>query len=159
MPREYDDDRVVVIDRDRAGGLGMLLLGLAVGAGVALLYAPASGSETRHRLARGARRASRRARELAEDMGDEVTEKLGQARRRAYEMADDLADEVGDRVERARDAVGTRARAVREAVDTGRQAAGRARADLERNLADARTAYAERRRGAEEVAGEVVEGT
>lgn len=174
MPRDYDDDRVVVIDRDRAGGLGMLLLGLAVGAGAALLFAPASGRETRHRIARGARKASRRARELAEDLGDEMSEHMGRARRRARELTDDFRDEVSDRVEhvrdvvadrvetardavtdrvdRARDAVGARTRAVRDAVDVGRMAAHRARTDLERNLADTRSAYAERRRAPEDVA-------
>ena len=42
---EYDDDRVVVIDRDNgSNGIGTLLLGLAIGAGAALLFAPASGA-------------------------------------------------------------------------------------------------------------------
>lgn len=174
MPRDYDDDRVVVIDRDRAGGLGMLLLGLAVGAGVALLFAPASGRETRHQIARGARKASRRAREFAEDVGDDVAEHVGRARRRARELTDEFRDEmsdrvdharevVGERVERARDAVedrverarevvGTRTRAVRDAVDVGRVAAHRARNDMERNLADTRAAYAERRSASEDAA-------
>ena len=40
-----------------SNGIGMLLLGLAIGAGAALLFAPASGDETRERLQREARRA------------------------------------------------------------------------------------------------------
>jgi gas vesicle protein len=132
MPRpDYDDDRVVVVDRGRDSGLGMLLLGLAIGAGAALLLAPASGRETRERLQQGARRARTRAQELAEDLGDDLTERVGRVK------------------ERARDAVGTRADAVRDAMDVGREAALRARADLERNLADAKSAYADRRRSTE----------
>ncbi|MBY0492132.1 MAG: YtxH domain-containing protein [Gemmatimonadaceae bacterium] len=132
----YDDDRVVVVDRGRDSGLGMLLLGLAIGAGAALLLAPASGRETRERLQQGARRASKRAREFAEDMGEDLTERVGRVK------------------ERARDAVGTRADAVRDAVEVGREAAQRARADLERNLADAKSAYADRRRSTEPTAAD-----
>lgn len=133
MAREaYDDDRVVVIERDRGGtaGVGMLLLGLAIGAGAALLLAPGSGAETRERLQDGARRAGRRMREAADEFGDEMTE----------------------RVEHVKESVGTRAQAVRDAVEVGRDAASKARADLERNLADAKSAYAGRRRTTEPTA-------
>jgi gas vesicle protein len=131
---DYDDDRVVVVDRGRDSGIGMLLLGLAIGAGAALLLAPASGAETRERLQDGARRASRRMKDMAEELGDDVTEKVGRAR------------------DKARDVVGTRADAVRDAVHVGREAAMRARSELERNLADAKSAYADRRRSGETVA-------
>lgn len=136
---EYDDERVVLVDRRRDTGLGMLLLGLAIGAGAALLLAPASGRETRERLQRGARRAGKRVRDFADDMGDEVTDRVSRVRDRTREA-------VGSRVEAVRDAVETRTDAVRHAVDVGRDAALRARAELERNLADAKTAYADKRR-------------
>ena len=133
---DYDDDRVVVVERGRDTGIGMLLLGLAIGAGAALLMAPASGRETRERLQDGARRASRRMKDVADELGDDVSERVSRVR------------------ERTRDAVGSRADAVRDAVHVGREAASRARSELERNLADAKSAYADRRRNTEPAAGD-----
>jgi gas vesicle protein len=68
----------VVIERRGGGsGIGLFLLGAAVGAGIALLFAPQSGEETRAQLRRGARKIKRRARDLAED-GREAVEDLAQ---------------------------------------------------------------------------------
>ena len=71
------------------------LVGAIAGAAVALLYAPATGEETRRRLAEKARewrdRAeeyARRGREVAEDLGRrgrEVVEDLGRRGREAVE--------------------------------------------------------------------------
>ena len=73
---EYDDDRVVIVERDGgSSSMGTFLLGLAIGAGAALLFAPASGEETRARLQEEARRAGKR----VKDMTDEFTEALRQA--------------------------------------------------------------------------------
>ena len=55
----------VVIERRSGGGAGLFLLGLAIGAGIALLLAPGSGEETRAALSRQARRLRRKARDLA----------------------------------------------------------------------------------------------
>ncbi len=132
---EYDDERVVVVQRESASGVGMLLLGLAIGAGAALLFAPASGEETRERLQREARRAGRRMREASEAFGEELTERVGRTRSR-----------IDSRVERARDAVGARVSAVGDAVEAGRGAVDQTRAELERAVADAKRAYAESRR-------------
>ena len=54
-----------------------LVVGLLVGAGVALLFAPQRGSDTRHDLSRRLRRARRRGRDAWEDLRYE----LGHARR------------------------------------------------------------------------------
>ena len=59
-----------------------LILGALIGAGVALLFAPQSGAETR-RIIR------KRARHLASDASDrfdDVKERIGKARRRAEEV-------------------------------------------------------------------------
>lgn len=58
--------------RNRSGGVAQgfglgLVLGAILGAGAALLYAPASGGETRKRLRREARRAYMRGGEALED--------------------------------------------------------------------------------------------
>ena len=50
---DYDDERVVIVEREGNGsGLGALLLGLAIGAGAALLLAPESGEAMRARIRR-----------------------------------------------------------------------------------------------------------
>jgi gas vesicle protein len=63
-----------------------LLLGAAVGAGVALLTAPRSGRKTRKKIARGAEdlrdRATDRWDELAEEVRDRVEDALTTARKR-----------------------------------------------------------------------------
>jgi gas vesicle protein len=57
--------------------LALLGVGAAVGAGVALLLAPASGSETRKRLSQG-----------VEKLSDQAVEKLQQAQAEASNLAD-----------------------------------------------------------------------
>lgn len=132
---EFDDERIVVVEQGGSSGIGMLLLGLAVGAGAALLFAPASGRETRERLQREARRAGRRVKDMADEVGEELTERVGRTR-----------SSFDSRVERARQAVRERADAVSDAVDAGRDAAAQARIELERAVAETKQAYADSRR-------------
>lgn len=70
-----DDDReLLVVERDDGGGaLKWLLVGAVVGAGLALLFAPSSGSSLRKDLRRGFRRARR----LAEDAVDDLKGSFG----------------------------------------------------------------------------------
>ena len=59
-------------DNGRAQGFGVgLLIGALVGAGAALLLAPAAGNETRKRLRREARRAYLKGGGVLEDAWDE----------------------------------------------------------------------------------------
>ena len=55
---EFDDQPYVVIEKE-TGSAASLLLGFALGAGLALLFAPRAGIETRRELGRGARRVQR----------------------------------------------------------------------------------------------------
>jgi gas vesicle protein len=71
---------------DRGTGAGTLLLaflvGAAAGAAVALLYAPATGRETRERLSEKAREGARRAGDAARagrDVIDAITDVYEQA--------------------------------------------------------------------------------
>lgn len=133
---EYDDDRVVVIGRDNgSNGIGTLLLGLAIGAGAALLFAPASGVETRQRLQDEARRAGRRVKEMTDELGEKVADSVEKTR-----------FQFDEQVGRARDAVNSRVQAVGDAVSAGRDAATQARAELERAVVDSKRAYADSRR-------------
>lgn len=144
---EYDDDRTVIIRRDNGNaGVGMLLLGLAIGAGAALLFAPASGEETRERLQREARRAGRKVKDMTDAVTEEVSDRVSRTRSRFDERVERARGTMGARVDRARDAVGSRISAMSEAVDGGREAADDARAHLAQAVLDAKRAYAESRR-------------
>jgi YtxH-like protein len=72
----------LAVTRTRSRPIGALATGLAiglvVGAGVALLFAPQPGSDTRHDISRRLRRARRRGHDAWDDLRDE----LGHARRR-----------------------------------------------------------------------------
>jgi len=65
-----------------AAGLG---LGLVLGAGAALLFAPQSGADTRQSIARRGRRLRRRSRDAWDDLGAEL--RRMRRRRRAHRDA------------------------------------------------------------------------
>lgn len=123
------DDRPIVIEQSGFGAVSFLA-GLAIGAGVALLFAPQSGEATRRDIVRQGRRARLRAREFAEDLRDKAEETYDGARAR-----------VEDGLDSARTAVRRNKRKVTRAVGNGRAAALEARENLERRLAAAKSAY------------------
>ncbi len=118
---EFSGNDPIVVERRSGGGMGLFLLGVAVGAGLALLYAPQSGEETRADLRRGARKVRRKARDLA----DEAREAAGDVVRTSREAAGDFARS-------SKAAAGDFVRTTRAAA---RDAAGEARDALERRLA------------------------
>jgi len=126
---DEDDGPYVVIEK-HSGGMGSFFLGLAVGAGLALLFAPRSGMETRRQI----RRSAERVRGAAEDAVTDVTERVQDT----FEVA---RQRVEEKIEEARDAIETKREQVQRAVDAGREAAQQARADLERRLAETKAAY------------------
>lgn len=121
MSEHDSNEPKVVVERSSGGGVGLFLLGLAVGAGIALLYAPQSGAETRADLRRGARRARRKARDFAEE-----------ARDAAHDIAKSSREAAGDFVRTSRVAASDFVRTTRTAA---RDAAGEAKEALERRLA------------------------
>jgi len=124
---EYDDEPYVVIEEQRSVGVAPFLVGLALGAGLALLYAPRSGEETRRDLRRRARRAKQAAREKASEVGENVADRYEQAKRN-----------VEDKLDRARRAIEVRKHQAGEAIRAGREAAQQARLDLEARIAETR---------------------
>src|SRR3954466_14784984 len=73
----YDEDpylveRPYVIVEKRDSGFGSFIIGLALGAGAALLFAPQTGEETRRGIARRARRAQ----DFVEDVSGTVADKF-----------------------------------------------------------------------------------
>lgn len=125
---KHDDEEVVVIERD-GGSVAPFLWGLAAGAVLGLLFAPMSGRELRSEITTRGRRLKDMAVDKAEELEEMVVEGYTRARDRAQEKFDDARDKVQ----------GTRQYA-RDVVDAGRSAAGSAREELERRLAEAREA-------------------
>jgi gas vesicle protein len=132
----YDDDPYVerpyvIVERGGAGGgIGPLLLGLALGAGVALLFAPQSGEETRRAVARRARRAQDAAQDFVEDVSGTVADKFNQVR-----------TTVEERIDATFEAVDAKKRQVSNAVEAGRAASRQTRGELEHRIAERKAAY------------------
>lgn len=124
-----DDERYVVIERNE-GNVGTFLMGLAIGAGLAVLFAPRSGRETRRRIRSGAERAGQVAVGMAQDVTDSVVDTFQDARTR-----------VEERIDHARHAVEVKRQQVTRAMEAGRAAAQQAREELERRLAETKAAY------------------
>ena len=127
---DEDDERVIVIERGGGSGMGTFLLGAAIGAGLALLFAPQSGAETRADIKRRARQAKDSAKRVAGDVTERVTDTFSDARRR-----------VEEQIDHAREAIQAKKDQVRDAMDAGREAAAEARLDLETRLAETKAAY------------------
>jgi gas vesicle protein len=132
----YDDDEpydprqpYVIVER-REPGVGSFLIGIALGAGVALLLAPQSGEETRRALARRARRAQEAAQDFVEDVSGTVADKFQEVRASVEERIDATLDAVDDKKRR-----------VSNAFHAGRAAAREARGELEQRIAESKAAY------------------
>jgi gas vesicle protein len=110
---------VVYVERGGDSSAKWLFWGALLGAGVALLYAPSSGEETRRNL----QRKLWKLRAMTEEKLDEITQQFGGAKDSLQGMLEDEEDEVeGD-----------------EAPELyGRAGKASPREELERRLADAR---------------------
>ena len=128
--RHHDHDDPYIVIEKNTGGVGDFLLGALIGAGVALLFAPRSGRETRADISRRARAAQDRVRGVAEEVTDQVVEKFEGARSR-----------IEEQIESARTAIVAKKEQVSRAMEAGREAAHQARTDLERRLAETKAAY------------------
>jgi gas vesicle protein len=131
----YDDDEPYygepyVIVEKREAGIGPFLIGLALGAGAALLFAPQTGEETRRGIARRARRAQEAAQDLVEDVSGTVADKFNEVRAT-----------VGERIDATLEAVDDKKRRVSNAFHAGRAAAREARGELEQRIAESKAAY------------------
>jgi len=119
MARGRKPREVVYVERGDDSSVKWLLWGALIGAGVALLYAPRSGEETRRTL----QRRLWKLRAMTEEKLDELSQQFSGARGEALDELEDedLEDELDEELE-SRGARGT---------------AG-ARQELERRLAEAR---------------------
>lgn len=126
----YQDDEPYVIVEKHEDNVGSLLLGVAIGAGLALLFAPRSGQETRREIRERALRAQEAARDLAAGVTDTVVDTYQDARQ-----------QVESRIDAAREAIEIKRQQVVRAMDAGREAAQTARDELERRIAETKAAY------------------
>jgi gas vesicle protein len=113
--RDRDDLPYIVIER-RTGGVGGFVYGALIGAGLALLFAPRSGRETRTEIRTGVERIRGRAEDVVRQVQESVTGTF-----------EDVREEVNDRLDSAR-----------EAFEAGRQAARETRDQMERRVQQAR---------------------
>ena len=125
--RRHKEEPVVIVEKSD-GGAGSFIWGALIGAGLALLFAPQSGEETRRLIKNRGRRLWAAAEEKASEIQDLVSSGF---------------DDAKSRVESAID---ERRQQAREVVDAGKAAAHSARDELERRLADARAARSRPRR-------------
>jgi gas vesicle protein len=129
---DYEDEGPFVVIERSEPGVGTFVTGLLIGAGLALLFAPRTGVETRRELQRRARRVGDQAQDLVSEVSGSVSQTIKTAR-----------DKVEDRIDSTRQAVELKRRQVTNAVDAGRAAAQQARVELEQRIAETKAAYKE----------------
>jgi gas vesicle protein len=118
--RPFNEDvPYIVVERQDDAPLAPFLWGALIGAGIALLFAPRAGRDTRETITQGALRLK----EAAEDTVRTVQESVTGA-------VDNVRTQVGGGVHRAR-----------SAIDAGRSAARESRADMERRIREARAGF------------------
>jgi hypothetical protein len=122
MARIRPRSEVVYVERGGDASAKWLFWGALLGAGIALMYAPRSGEETRRLV----QRRLWKLRAMTEEKLDEFTQQLGGRGRREFDELPD--DDEEDDLEP--DTYGN---------GLGRSTAGSARQDLERRLAEARS--------------------
>ncbi len=119
------------------------MLGLAVGAGMALLFAPRTGEETRRQLKNTGRRLRTAASEKAEDLQDALGGGYERTRVRVEEGLDSARQTIDDKRDGARDA-----------YEAGKSAVKTARSELEKRLAKSKAARSTGRDGKRKKADE-----
>jgi gas vesicle protein len=127
---EFDEDEPYVVIEKHSASITPFLVGLAVGAGVALLFAPRTGKATRRDIQRRALRVRHAAEQTVTGVRDSVVDSLQDARRR-----------VEGKIDSARQAIDLKKRQVTRAMDAGRAAAEEARLELEQRIAESKAAY------------------
>jgi gas vesicle protein len=121
MPRE-EIVRVVERESDVATRLTYFALGGAIGALVALLFAPKSGQELRSDIADATRKGVDRTRETANQISARAGEYYQTVRERASELAATASQKAGELADNAREAVAGKKDQLNAAISAGKQA-------------------------------------
>lgn len=101
-----------------AAALGVLIGG-AIGALAGILFAPASGQQTRRRI-----------REKSAEIKDSAVDLVDEGRARVEDFIDESRDRIGDFIRESRSEFRDLSTKVRDAVDEGRRAYSRRRDEL-----------------------------
>jgi gas vesicle protein len=128
MARRKAGREVVYVERGGDASAKWLFWGAVLGAGLALLYAPRTGEETRRVL----QRKLWKLRAVTEEKLDELAQQFSSGREALQDLTDD-DDDDGEEFDELAEAPPLRARA-----GTGRETGASAREELERRLAESR---------------------
>ena len=124
-----DDQHTVIIEKDRGPEIGAFLLGALVGAGIALLFAPATGEDTQQRIREQAKRLKDMTGERVRGLRDDLGSRMGPARgvvEQGRQIATDARAELEDKLERSKAVYragidAAREESVRQLQDNGEQ--------------------------------------
>lgn len=119
----------IIIEKE-GSRLGAFLWGAIVGAATALLLTPKTGAETQEELKEGARR-----------LRSQAEEKFAELRQGVEEGYERVRTETSERVGQARGELAQRKRHAEEALRAGKEAARKAREDLEKRVSETKAAY------------------
>lgn len=125
-----DKDIPYIVIEKRQTSIAAFLWGAAVGAVTALLFAPKSGEETQQDIRDGVRR-----------LKDEAETKLTTIRGDIERHYETTREEVSERLDTARGELALRKERAERAMRAGRDAARKARVDLEKRVAETKAAY------------------
>ena len=118
--RNYEEEiPYIVVERHEDSSVSAFVWGALLGAGIALLFAPGSGRDTRDTITQRARRIKEAAEDTVRNVQESVTDAV-----------DGVRTKVGGSVGRAR-----------SAIDAGRTAARESRAEMERRIREARAGF------------------
>jgi gas vesicle protein len=108
--RDYDADEPYVVIQERSSDVGSFLMGLAVGAGIALLFAPRSGEEVRGEIKR-----------RVKTVRDKASDSFSEARERVEQRLESARLNLEDKKQRMTDAVAAGRAAARQAARDARR--------------------------------------
>jgi gas vesicle protein len=117
MRNEYDRD-----DANVGTKLTYLLIGGGIGAVIALLFAPKSGTELRGDIADATRKGIEKSKETASHLQERAGEYYEVGRERASEYIHTAQEKAGEFAEKARTAAASTANPFTAAVEAGKEA-------------------------------------
>jgi gas vesicle protein len=109
-------------DSDVSTRVTYLLIGGAIGAILALLFAPKSGHELRGDIADATRKGIDRTRETASQLGTRAGEYYEATRERASQLYDTASERAGELASAAREVASARGGQLSAAIEAGKQA-------------------------------------
>lgn len=118
-------------DFDAGAFTAGLLAGAAIGAGLALLFAPRTGEESRKEIAEAYAVLAGKATDAVETVRETVISTLEDVRERTVDLVDHTRGSVEDWISKSKDSIQETRDRLDTAVDAGRQAYESRRAELD----------------------------